>query len=177
MSMYGYIQKTFQEEYHLRSAIYRARISKWRQEGAIVRAERPTNLARARTLGYKAKQGYCIVRVCVGRGARKRPHPWGGRKPGKNYAYTQPGKSLQHIAEERAARRYINLEVLNSYFVGSDGQYKYFEIILVDPARFEGNLAPGRAFRGLTSSARRGRGLYSKGNGAEKVRHPIRQDV
>ncbi len=170
MGMYSYIQKTFQAEYHERAAIYRARLSKWRQEGAIVRAERPTNLARARTLGYKAKQGWCIVRVHVGRGMRKRPHPWGGRKPGKNYAFVQPGKSLQHIAEERAARRYMNLEVLNSYFVGSDGQYKYFEIILVDPEAFNGCLGKGRAFRGLTSSGRRGRGLYSKGKGSEKTR-------
>jgi len=177
MGMYGYIQETFQNEYHARSDVYRARLSKWRKEGSLVRAERPTNLARARTLGYKAKQGYCIVRVCVGRGARKRPHPWGGRKPGKNYAFVHPGKSLQHIAEERAARRYRNLEVLNSYFVGSDGQYKYFEIILVDANVFPGTLGQGRAFRGLTSSGRRGRGLYSKGNGAEKVRHPIKQDV
>ena len=170
MGMYSHIQKTFQSEYHERSAIYRARLSKWRKEGAIERAERPTNLARARTLGYKAKQGYCIARVRVGRGMRKRPHPWGGRKPGKNYAYVQPGKSLQHISEERAARRYSNLEVLNSYFVGSDGQYKYFEIILVDAEKYSGVLIRGRAFRGLTSSARRGRGLYSKGNGSEQSR-------
>ncbi len=170
MGMYSLIQKTFQAEYHARSPLYRARLSKWRTEGAIVRAERPTNLARARTLGYKAKQGYCIVRVRVGRGSRKRPHPWGGRKPGKNYAYVQPGKSLQHISEERAARRYSNLEVLNSYFVGADGQYKFFEIILVDPECYPGTLGKGRAFRGLTSSAKRGRGLYSSGNGSEKTR-------
>ena len=51
MGMYHYIQETFQDEYHERSPIYRARISKWRQEGSIVRAERPTNIARARTSG------------------------------------------------------------------------------------------------------------------------------
>lgn len=162
MGMYKYIQKSFQKEYHERSASYRARLSKWRKEGAVVRAEKPTNLARARTLGYKAKQGWCIVRVRVGRGMRKRPHPFGGRKPGKNYSYVQPGKSLQRIAEERAARKYSNLEVLNSYFVGSDGQYKYFEVILVDPKAYDGKLGRGRAFRGLTSAGKRGRGLNKK---------------
>ena len=64
--------------------------------------------------------------------------------------------------------RFRNLEVLNSYFVGADGQYKFFEIILVDAAKYDGDLGKGRAFRGLTSSARRGRGLYSKGKGAEQ---------
>ncbi len=170
MGMYSYIQETFEKEYHERAQLYRARLSKWREEDSVVRMERPTNLPRARTLGYKAKDGYCIVRVRVGRGSRKRPHPWGGRKPGKNYAYVQPGKSLQHIAEERAAHRFRNLEVLNSYFVGADGQYKYFEIILVDAEKYDGTLGRGRAFRGLTSAGKRGRGLYSKGKGSEKTR-------
>ena len=170
MGMYEHIQNTFQNEYKERAAIYRARLAKWKDENATVRVEKPTNLARARCLGYKAKEGYVVVRVRMGRGSRKRQHPWGGRKPGKNYAYTSPGKSLQHIAEERAAARYRNLEVLNSYWVGQDGQRKYFEIILVEPAMYGGNIAKGRAFRGLTSAGRRHRGLRSKGIGSERTR-------
>ena len=37
------------------------------------------------------------------------------------------------MAEERANKRFPNLEVLNSYNVGKDGIYYWFEIILVDP--------------------------------------------
>jgi large subunit ribosomal protein L15e len=107
-------------------------------------------------LGYKAKEGYFIVRVWVGRGQRKRPHPKGGRKPGKNIAYLSPGKSLQRIAEEKAARKYRNLEVLNSYWVGQDGTKKYYEVILVD-RKVLPNMAKGRAFRGLTSAGKKER--------------------
>ena len=49
---------------------------------------------------------------------------------GKNRA--TPGKSIQRIAEERASRRYPNMEVLNWYWVGQDGKLKYYEVILVD---------------------------------------------
>lgn len=168
--MYSLIQKTFQKEYAERSPEYRQRLAKWREEGTVVRVERPLNIARARTLGYKAKEGYIVARVKVGRGSRKRPHPWGGRKPGKNYAYTAPGKSLQAMAEEKAATRFRNLEVVNSYFVGSDGQLKYFEIIMADVEKLGLPLGKGRAFRGLTSIGKRHRGLRSRGFGAEKVR-------
>ena len=44
----------------------------------------------------------------------------------------KPGKSLRLIAEERTAKRFPNLEVLNSYWVGEDGRHKWFEVILVD---------------------------------------------
>jgi large subunit ribosomal protein L15e len=43
-------------------------------------------------------------------------------------------KSKRLIAEERTARKYPNLEVLNSYWAWQDGRYKWFEIILVDPS-------------------------------------------
>jgi len=156
MGMYKHIRKTFENEYRERSWLLRRRISQWRKLGAVVRIERPTNLSRARSLGYKAKEGYFMARVAVGRGQRKRPHPWGGRKPAKNVAYLSPGKSLQRIAEEKAARFFRNLEVINSYWVGQDGTKKYFEVIMVD-RRLAPGAHKGRAFRGLTSAGKRGR--------------------
>ncbi len=154
--MYKYIQKAFQEEYKERAEILRKRITQWRKMGTVTRIERPTNLARARSLGYKAKEGYFMARVAVGRGSRKRPHPWGGRKPAKNVAYLSPGKSLQRAGEEKVARVFSNLEVLNSYWVGQDGVKKYFEVILVD-RKFLPGAPKGRAFRGLTSAGKKGR--------------------
>lgn len=154
--MYKYIKKAFQQEYKERGVILRRRISTWRKLGTVVKIERPTNLVRARELGYKAKEGFMMARVAVGRGQRKRPHPWGGRKPAKNVAYLSPGKSLQRQGEEKAARVFSNLEVVNSYWVGQDGTKKYFEVILADRKLLPGS-PKGRAFRGLTSAGKKGR--------------------
>ncbi len=90
-----------------------------------------------------------------------------------------PGKSIQRIAEERAARRFPNLEVLNSYWVGEDGRYKWHEVILLDPhhpcIKSDRDLnwiqgERGRVFRGKTSAGRKGRGLARRGRGTEKTR-------
>ena len=156
MGMYKYVKKAFEKGYRERSDAYRRRLTGWRKLGTVSRIERPTNLSRARSLGYKAKKGIVMARVIVGRGQRKRPHPWGGRKPAKNVAYLSPGKSLQRIAEEKAARSFRNLEVVNSYWVGEDGTGKYFEIIMADRGLL-GVRDRGRAFRGLTSAGKKGR--------------------
>lgn len=77
------------------------------------------------------------------------------------------------------------MEVLNSYWVGEDGKHKWYEVILVDPYHPAIKADPqlnwlctgkhrGRAFRGLTSAGKKGRGLRNKGIGAEKVRPSIR---
>lgn len=81
-----------------------------------------------------------------------------------------PAKSMQLIAEERAGKAFRNLEVLNSYWVGEDGQYKWFEVILVDPSHPSimvdedinwicDPAQRGRVHRGLTSSGKKVRGL------------------
>jgi large subunit ribosomal protein L15e len=96
-----------------------------------------------------------------------------------------PKKNIQLIAEERAARRYPNLEVLNSYPLGDDGQHRYFEVIMLDPSHpviksdqdlgWVANVTHrGRVYRGLTISGRRTRGLLRKGKGAEKVGPSVR---
>lgn len=170
MSAYKYIKETLQEEYKERSEEYRRRLSMWRKEGSIVRVERPTNLPRARSLGWKPKKGVFIVRVRIGKGLRKRVNPRAGRKARHAYSYTQQKLSLQAIGEQRVARKYRNAEVVNSYWVGEDGQYKYFEVILADrESKDIGEFLKkvvkrvGRAFRGLTSSGRKARGLRAKG--------------
>src|SRR5208283_2367646 len=93
---------------------------------------KPTNLARARKLGYKAKQGVVIVRVKVSKGKSKRRQPSGGRKPSKSGRYYTRSKSMQAIAEERATKKFSNTEVLNSYFVGDSGTHSYYEVIMLD---------------------------------------------
>ncbi|WP_297486795.1 50S ribosomal protein L15e [Thermococcus sp.] len=187
MGMYKYIREAWKnpKESYV-GDLLKVRMIRWRREPVVVRVERPTRLDRARNLGYQAKQGYIIARVRVRKGGRKRPRWKGGRKPSKmGMIKYSPKKSLQWIAEEKAARKFPNLEVLNSYWVGEDGMYRWFEVILVDPhhpvvkndpkiAWIAGKAHKGRVFRGLTSAGKRSRGLLNKGKGAEKIRPSIR---
>jgi len=146
--------------------IMRERIIEWRRQPAIYRIDKPTRIDRARRLGYKDKPGYVVVRVRVRRGGLNKPRPRSGRRQ-KRMGVTKykPAKSLRLIAEERAARRFPNLEVLNSYWVWEDGRYKWFEVIMVDRAllpELKLGKGRGRVFRGLTSAGRKVRGLLAK---------------
>merc|ERR1712127_754541 len=51
--------------------LQRVRAWEFRQMPTIYRATRPTRPDKARRVGYKAKQGYCIYRVRIKRGDRK----------------------------------------------------------------------------------------------------------
>jgi large subunit ribosomal protein L15e len=177
MGAYKYIKETLENEYKTRSPEYRARVIRWRKEPTITRVERPTNLIRARSLGYKAKQGIVVARVKMGKGRRKRVSPHKGRKAKTNYMYDALDKSLRMVAEEKASRRFSNMEVLNSYWVGEDGQFKYFEIIMAErgnpnlPEYMANEIAnKGRAFRGLTSAGRKVRGLRATGLSTRRIR-------
>lgn len=117
--------------------LMRERAIRWRRQPSIVRIDKPTRIDRARRLGYKDKKGFVVVRVRVRRGGRRKIRPRMGRsQKHMGVAKYTPAKSLQLIAEERAARRYPNLEVLNSYWVWEDGTSKWFEVILVDPHHY-----------------------------------------
>jgi large subunit ribosomal protein L15e len=169
-------EKSFVDE------LMRQRLIEWRKQPTILRVEKPTRLDRARKLGYKAKQGFIIARVRVRRGGLRKQRPRSGRRPKRmGVKKYKPAKSLRLIAEERAARKFPNLEVLNSYWVGEDGRSKWFEIIMVDrvhPAITSDKdinwicqkQHRGRAYRGLTSAGKKVRGLRKKGLGAEKAR-------
>lgn len=162
--------------------LMRQRLMQWRRQPAIVRIEKPTRIDRARKLGYKAKQGFIVARVRVRRGGLRKQRPRAGRRPKRmGVKKFKPAKSLRLIAEERAARKFPNLEVINSYWVGEDGRAKWFEVIMVDPnhptTKADKNVNwicekqhHRRVFRGLTSAGKKVRGLRNKGRGAEKVR-------
>jgi large subunit ribosomal protein L15e len=158
------------------------RKQEWREQGAIERVERPTRLDRARELGYKAKQGVVVARVSVRKGnARNSRFTAGRRSKRQGVNRIGRGKNLRRIAEERSARRYRNLRVLNSYWVGEDGSQKWFEVILLDPEHAAiqndddlnwicSDDQEGRVFRGLTGAGTEGRGLRERGTGAEHTR-------
>ena len=64
------------------------RMIEWRHGPSTARVEYPTRLDRARSLGYKAKEGYVVVRSRVRRGGRNRPKIMGGRRP-RRMAYSK----------------------------------------------------------------------------------------
>ena len=135
MGMYKYLTKTWndREKTELQKH-FRSLSIKWRREPTVHRVEHPTRLDRARALGYKAKQGYVVVRVRIRKGGARKPRPRSGRRPralGVN-RFTR-AMSLKNIAEMRAKKRYPNLQVMNSYYVWEDGVHHWFETILRDP--------------------------------------------
>jgi large subunit ribosomal protein L15e len=169
-SFYKYVRKLWKRPKANLGDLWKQRLIEWRRERTVQRIENPTRIDRARSLGYKSKQGYVMARVKVTRGSRKKPKPSGGRRPKRSGRFRTPGKSLQRIAEEKASRKFPNLEVLNSYYVAEDGQQKWYEVILVDPHHPVIKNDPkinwicksthkGRAERGKTSAGRKGRGL------------------
>ncbi|OYT32305.1 MAG: 50S ribosomal protein L15e [Thermofilum sp. ex4484_79] len=135
MGYYKYVAALWKRPKQTQLAVLmKQRLIKWRREPTIVRVEKPTRINRARALGYKAKQGFVVVRVRVRKGGLNRPRPRSGRRPKRMGIGYAPHKSAQLIAEERAARKYPNLVVLGSYWVGEDGVYKWYEVVMVDPA-------------------------------------------
>src|SRR3989344_1075131 len=158
-------------------ALLRERIILWRRGNAVTRVDNPTRLDKAHRLGYKAKQGYVVARVKLLRGGHERPRFNSGRKSKNTRRKLVLGMNYRWIAEQRANKHYPNCEVLNSYFLAKDGRYYFFEVLMIDRELGKkissiSNLARqrGRVYRGLTSTARKARGLYGKGKGYEKVR-------
>jgi large subunit ribosomal protein L15e len=181
-SGYTYVKETFEKHQTGYETPNWVRGVEYRKGKSVQRVERPTKIHRARELGYKAKQGYVIIRARIRKGGMHKLRPHGGRKPrALGVSKYTTGKNLRWVAEERAQRKYPNLEVLNSYKVYSDGRSWYYEVILVDPnhpvvksdprinwicENHQGN----RVTRGLTSAGKRARGLRRKGWGSEKTR-------
>lgn len=175
MGFYKYVREAWKKP----DTLVKERLVEFRRQPATLRVEHPTRIDRARSLGYKAKQGFLVVRQRVSRGGHKREAIKAGRRPKHNSMKKVVHKGYQVIAEERVARQFTNCEVLNSYLVARDGTNQWYEVILVDRAnpsivkdrqRNWISLQKGRVFRGLTSAGKKGRGLRNKGIGAEKVR-------
>jgi len=186
MGMYKYVRELWKQPEENLEGLYKERIMAWRKEESTVRLDRPTRIDRARSLGYRAKAGIFVVRQKVSSGGRMREKLTGGRKP-KNFRHRKIlGMSYQWVAEQRAAKKYVNCEVLNSYFVGKDGQFYWYEIILVDKSHpailsdkklswIANKSSSRRVVRGLTAAGKRSRGLLThKGRGAEKLRPSLR---
>jgi len=157
-----------------------------RSGSSISRVEKPTRIDQARKYGYKAKQGFAVVRVRIRSGGRIIPRPSRGTKPAHfGILKITQGKSIQRMAEERAGKKYSNMGVLGSYEIFEDGKCHWFEVVLVDVNHpvikkdrdvswITAKQHRNRALRGLTPAGRKGRGLYNPGRGSERSRPSIR---
>ncbi len=168
--LYQYIREAWKKP---EKKVLRERMIAWRKSGVFTKVDNPLRLDRARALGYRNKKGFIIIRVRVKRGGHKRPRPNKGRRSKRLHTRKTLGMSYRWIAEQRVARRYDTLEVLNSYMIGKDGMHYFYEVICVDPTRPEiksdrkinwiGQRAnTKRPMRGLTSAGKKSRGLRNK---------------
>lgn len=185
MGAYKYLQELWKKK-QSEVMLFIGRLRNWeyRQLPAIHRATRPSRIEKARRLGYKAKQGYAVYRVRVRRGNRKR-----GVKKARVYGKPKSigivglknAKSMRAIAEEKVGRKMKGLRVLNSYWVGQDATFKFYEVIVVDIGHNAIRNDPRinwickavhkrREARGLTGSGKKHRGLGVKGDRDNKKR-------
>jgi len=179
--MYHYIKEAWKKP---DKETLRNRMIEWRNSPVFVKVDKPLRLDKARELGYKDKKGFVVVRVRVKRGGHKRPRPNAGRRSKRMHTNKNLKMNYKWIAEQRTARKFTNLEILNSYNIGKDGINAFYEVILLDPTKAEiknnkdtkwiaksGN--KGRVFRGLTSAGKKSRGLRNK-SPTSKVRPSVR---
>ena len=170
--MYHYVGEAWKKPTR---EMLQTRLIQWRAGESATVVDKPLRLDRARTLGYKAKKGFVVVRIRVKRGGRKRPRHEHGRMSRKQHIRKILKMNYQWVAEIRAANHFTNLEVLNSYLIAKDGKYGFYEVIMVDPDKPEIKNDPTmkwicdganrkRAHRGLTSAAKKSRGLRTKRN-------------
>ncbi len=164
--------------------VLRMRTWEYRQLPAIHRCSRPSRPEKARKMGYKAKQGFVVYRVRIRRGGRKKPVRKGiinGKPKSQGVIGLKMKKSLRAVAEQRVGKKLGNLRVLNSYWVGQDSTFKFYEVILVDPSHKAIRRDPKinwiarptmkrRDERGLTSAGKKFRGLKKKGVSDNKNR-------
>jgi large subunit ribosomal protein L15e len=181
-SAYSYIREAWKKP---DKKILRERMIEWRKSEAFTKVESPLRLDKARALGYKAKKGFVIIRVRLKRGGHKRQRPNKGRRSKRLHIRKNLKMNYKWIAEQRAGKKYSNLEVLNSYLIGKDGIHYFYEVIMVDPERpeiksdkkinwigKEGNKK--RVSRGLTSAGKKSRGLRNSKVKSPKVRPSVR---
>ena len=131
--MYSHIAGTWQKMWKAHSDELKAKAIEWRRQPTILRIERPSNLDRAKRLGYKAKQGFVLVRIKVGRGGMRKQRPRAGRRQKHlGVVRIKQSDSMRKVAERRVAEKYPNTQVIGSYYLYKDGKNYWFECILVD---------------------------------------------
>jgi len=168
--LYHYIKQAWKKP---DSKTLRERMVEWRKSNTLVSVDKPLRLDKARALGYRDKKGFIVIRVRVKRGGHKRPRPNKGRRSKRLHTRKNLQMNYKEIAEQRADKKYKNLQVLNSYQIGKDGMHYFFEVIMIDTSKPEIKsdrkvnwickpTNKNRSLRGLTSAGKKARGLRTK---------------
>merc|ERR1712193_149681 len=116
MGAYRYLQELWKKKQcETMQFVLRLRTWEYRQLPRLHRVTRPSRPDKARRLGYKAKQGFCVYRVAVRRGGRKRmvakgiiygkPKSQGVHKNGKC------ARSHRVLAEARVGKKLPTLRI------------------------------------------------------------------
>ena len=192
MGAFKYLEELWKKKQSdLMRFVLRVRAWEYRQLPAIHKCARPSRADKAHRLGYKRSQGYVVYRIRIRRGGRKRNVRKGtvyGKPRNMGIAKLKKEQTHKNIAEQRVARKCSNLRVLNSYWVGQDSSFKFFEVIMVDPNHKHIRGDPRinwicssknahREMRGLTACGKKSRGLNQKGHKAVKARPSVRASM
>lgn len=186
MGAYKYLEELWKKKQSdVLRFLLRIRTWEYRHLPNVHRCTRPTRPDKARRLGFRAKQGYVIFRTRIRRGDRKKMVAKGivyGKPVHQGVHKQKNSRSLRARAEERVGRKICaNLRVLNSYWVGQDAAYKYYEVICIDPFHSAIRNDPRinwicnathkhRELRGLTSAGKKSRGLRVKSPRSSRLR-------
>ena len=110
MNMYRHISQFKAKQPKAYADLRRERLIKWRREPTVLRIDHPTNLARARSVGYLAKTGYVIVRARIRRGGRRKAIPARGSTKYLINGTTEPYSDDTSVPgkESRASRKIIS---------------------------------------------------------------------
>ncbi|MFB6209149.1 MAG: hypothetical protein ABEJ56_03345 [Candidatus Nanohaloarchaea archaeon] len=62
INYYKYAREQYEQPKENLDELWQERLVEWRQQETVVEAENPTRIPKARSLGYKAKKGFKVVR-------------------------------------------------------------------------------------------------------------------
>jgi large subunit ribosomal protein L15e len=177
--------KGIQDEDYDYKGLMQKRAMEYRKETkSVVKVEKPTNLASAKQVGYKSKQGIFVVRAKVRKGSGTFSRPKNKRRPKRQgQEKLTRRKSIRSMAEERVSKKFENAEVLGSYKVAEDGKSHYYEVVMADREAtrigtdkrlvflFKGQ--KGRAERGKTFAGRKNKEENKKTKRKKKAKKKI----
>ena len=116
MGLYKHVRLLWRKPQKNMPDLWRERLITWRKESSTVTLEHPTRIDRARSLGYKAKQGFVVARQRVARGDHVRPQFKGGRRPKRSGTKMNLKKNYQQISFLMIQRTLSTTPVSNSYW-------------------------------------------------------------
>lgn len=131
MGAYRYMQELYRKKQSdVMRYLLRIRVWQYRQLTKLHRAPRPSRPDKARRLGYRSKQGYCIYRIRVRRGGRKRPVAKGctyGKPKSHGVNELKPYRCLQSIAEviifSKILKFKVSIVMINPILTKINGEF------------------------------------------------------